>query len=160
MTNPRGNLVENWVHDMRRHLTEQYHAGYRDGEAAALAKMQSLFEKSAPAVVAGLRSKAKTVRYTDMKKGGPLDGPVSKAPKKKRRNPWANLTPEQRQARVNAIRKGKGLPPTGALKKSKGPTVRDNSPPVIPIERATEPDDVVKDPPRGEIPDSGDDETS
>ncbi|MCE9634686.1 MAG: hypothetical protein K8T90_03185 [Planctomycetes bacterium] len=30
--------------------------------------------------------------------------------KKPRRNPWADLTPEQRLARVNAIRKGRGLP--------------------------------------------------
>ncbi len=33
---------------------------------------------------------------------------------KKRKNPWANLTDERRLARVNAIRKGRGLP----LKKS------------------------------------------
>ncbi len=35
--------------------------------------------------------------------------------KKKRKNPWANLTPEQRLKRVNAIRKGRGLPPRKAL---------------------------------------------
>lgn len=37
----------------------------------------------------------------------------SKSPKgkAKRKNPWANLTPEQRLARVNAIRAGRGLPP-------------------------------------------------
>ena len=29
---------------------------------------------------------------------------------KPRKNPWANLTPEQRLKRVNAIRKGRGLP--------------------------------------------------
>lgn len=31
-----------------------------------------------------------------------------------RRNPWADMTPEQRLARVNAIRKGRGLPPRKA----------------------------------------------
>lgn len=34
--------------------------------------------------------------------------------KKPRKNPWANLTPEQRLARVNAIRVGRGLPPKKA----------------------------------------------
>jgi hypothetical protein len=32
-------------------------------------------------------------------------------PRKRRRNSWSGLTPEQRLVRVNAIRKGKGLPP-------------------------------------------------
>jgi hypothetical protein len=35
-------------------------------------------------------------------------------PKKRRKNSWSGLTPEQRLARVNAIRKGKGLPPKSA----------------------------------------------
>ena len=30
--------------------------------------------------------------------------------KKPRKNPWADLTPQQRLKRVNAIRKGRGLP--------------------------------------------------
>jgi len=33
------------------------------------------------------------------------------APKKRRKNSWAGLTAAERLARVNAIRKGKGLPP-------------------------------------------------
>lgn len=37
---------------------------------------------------------------------------VVKAPrKKKRKNPWAHLTPEQKAARVAAMRKARGLPP-------------------------------------------------
>lgn len=32
-------------------------------------------------------------------------------PGKKRKNSWSGLSAEQRLARVNAIRKGKGLPP-------------------------------------------------
>ena len=32
-----------------------------------------------------------------------------------RRNPWEGLSDEQRLARVNAIRKGKGLPPKDKL---------------------------------------------
>jgi hypothetical protein len=33
----------------------------------------------------------------------------------KRKNSWSGLTPEQRLKRVNAIRKGKGLPPKTGL---------------------------------------------
>ena len=34
---------------------------------------------------------------------------------KPRKNPWANLTPKEHLARVNAIRKGRGLPPKRKL---------------------------------------------
>lgn len=34
---------------------------------------------------------------------------------RKRRNPWATLSPAERLARVNAIRKGRGLPPREKL---------------------------------------------
>lgn len=40
--------------------------------------------------------------------------PAPKPPKKKRRSSWAGLTPEQKLQRVNAIRKGRGLPPKEA----------------------------------------------
>jgi len=36
---------------------------------------------------------------------------ASAMPKQKRKNSWAGLSPAARLARVNAIRKGKGLPP-------------------------------------------------
>jgi len=35
---------------------------------------------------------------------------VSAGPKKRRKNSWAGLSPAARLARINAIRKGKGLP--------------------------------------------------
>ena len=44
--------------------------------------------------------------------------PAAKKPaarKKKRKNPWEGLTDEQRLARINAILKGKGLPPRKSL---------------------------------------------
>lgn len=34
----------------------------------------------------------------------------ARKPRKKRKNPWAALSPADRLARVNAIRKGRGLP--------------------------------------------------
>jgi hypothetical protein len=43
------------------------------------------------------------------------------APKKRaksskpRKNPWADMTPEQRLARINSIRVGRGLPPKESL---------------------------------------------
>jgi hypothetical protein len=36
---------------------------------------------------------------------------ASSKPKQKRKNSWAGLSPAARLARINAIRKGKGLPP-------------------------------------------------
>jgi hypothetical protein len=39
---------------------------------------------------------------------------VSAGPKKRRKNSWAGLSPSARLARINAIRKGKGLPPRDA----------------------------------------------
>lgn len=41
------------------------------------------------------------------KSGAPA---ASAKPRKKRKNPWAALSPADRLARVNAIRKGRGLP--------------------------------------------------
>lgn len=107
--------------------------GYANGEAAALAKIKNLFGGT----VVGAAAKA-------VKKAAAAPAAKTPAVRQKRRNPWANLTPEERQIRVNAIRKGKGLPlvplAPAAEPKKRGPTVRDNSPPVIPIDRATEPD--------------------
>jgi hypothetical protein len=44
----------------------------------------------------------------------PLAAAISKGPKKRRKNSWAGLSPAARLARINAIRKGKGLPPRDA----------------------------------------------
>lgn len=46
--------------------------------------------------------------------GRPPKNPLAAAsakPKKRRKNSWAGLSPSARLARINAIRKGKGLPP-------------------------------------------------
>jgi len=49
--------------------------------------------------------------------GRPRKNPLvaaSSGPKKRRKNSWAGLSPAARLARINAIRKGKGLPPRDA----------------------------------------------
>lgn len=134
MAKPQSNAVDAWVSDIRRHLNEQYTSGYLDGQKEALSKIQGLFGGT----VVGAAAKA-------VKKAAAAPATKTPAVRRKRRNPWANLTPEERQARVNAIRKGKGLPlvplASAAEPKKRGPTVRDNSPPVIPIEQATTPVD-------------------
>jgi len=40
---------------------------------------------------------------------------VSAKPHRKRKNPWATMSPTDRLARINAIRKGRGLPPREKL---------------------------------------------
>lgn len=141
MARPNGNDVPSQLYSDAAELVRRaYLEGYHTGENAALAKIKSLF--GGPVGVAvGTMQKVPTRGFVKVK-------PVAaKTPavRRKRRNPWANLTPEERQVRVNAIRKGKGLPlvplASAAEPKKRGPTVRDNSPPVIPIEQATTPVD-------------------
>lgn len=44
-------------------------------------------------------------------KSASMGAPAAAKPRKKRKNSWAGLSAEARLARVNAIRKGKGLAP-------------------------------------------------
>src|SRR5262245_27191276 len=78
------------------------------GRAEALATIQGLIEgrnrdmaKRGPGRPKGSKNKPKGV--TKSGKSG-----------KKRKNSWAGLSPAEKLARVNAIRKGRGLPPKTA----------------------------------------------
>jgi len=87
------------VEDLRARIEGLLEAAREEGRHEALADVRRLFE--------GTPGKG-VPRTTER---------ASKAtPKKaKRRNSWAGLSDEQRLVRVNAIRKGKGLPPRESL---------------------------------------------
>jgi len=75
-----------------------------EGHANALNEIRSLVGGGAPAKRGPGRPK------------GSKNKPKSAAakPKQKRKNSWAGLSAAERLVRVNAIRKGKGLPPRSA----------------------------------------------
>ncbi len=83
--------------DLKARLGEVVAAARAEGRASALSQLHAILggpAKRGPGRPRGSRNKPKAVA----------------GPRKRRRNPWAGLSPEQRLARVNAIRKGRGLP--------------------------------------------------
>lgn len=78
----------------------QYRRGYEAGVADALAVYAP--EPEDPAGVAAAPMGKDTLKLVDTK---------SPQKRKKRKNPWAGLTPEQKAARVAAMRKARGLAP-------------------------------------------------
>ncbi len=124
------------LHDLQSRLAGLVAAAHAEGRSAALGEVNRLLEGAAPAARGRGRrrgrkaARARTAATPKKARGGRQTGggaakagktakkaaakpakPAKKASKKARRNPWAGLTPEQRLARVNAIRKGRGLPP-------------------------------------------------
>ncbi len=77
-----------------------------EGREQALADVRSLVNGGVATTVIVKRGPRRPRKDAAVVAAGkPLD---------KRRNSWSGLTPEQRLVRVNAIRKGKGLPPKDA----------------------------------------------
>ena len=83
--------------DVQRRIEAIVEAARQEGRADALGQIRSLVGGPAAAVKRG--------------PGRPPKAASAAAPKKRRKNSWSGLTAEQRLARVNAIRKGKGLAP-------------------------------------------------
>ena len=97
----------------------------KDGSAAIVASLQSLLKRLVETSQAEGRAAA-LASITDQllgrggarrgrpagKRGRPAGAKsASKSRRKRRKNPWATLSPSERLARINAIRKGRGLPP-------------------------------------------------
>ena len=97
------NDVAALVADLKSRLDRLAATARADGRTVALAQLQSLLGggvvRRGPGRPKGSRNK-------------PNAAAVAK-PKQKRKNSWAGLSPAARLKRVNAIRKGKGLPPRG-----------------------------------------------
>lgn len=77
-----------------------------EGRDSALSEIRSLVGGELPGVVR---------RGPGRPKGSKNKPMADAAPTKKRKNSWAGLSDADRLARVNAIRKGKGLPPKDKL---------------------------------------------
>ncbi len=105
------NSVDALVKDLNTKIAAAVSAAHAAGRESALAELRSVLgTASSGAGAAGAKK-------TASKKAGAKSGgaPKTAKPAGKRKNPWAKLTPEQRLARVNAIRKGRGLPLKTAL---------------------------------------------
>lgn len=87
------------VADLKSRLDRLADTARSDGRAQALQSLQSVLAGGAP------------VRRGPGRPKGSKNRPKAAKPRKARKNSWAGLSPAERLARVNAIRKGKGLPP-------------------------------------------------
>jgi len=95
--------------DLQKRLEKLIDVARREGRDSALEEVRAL-------VGGGIMPRAAKAAKTPAK--------AAAKPKKKRKNPWANLSPEAKLVRVNAIRIGRGLPAKTAdgkiIKTSKG----------------------------------------
>lgn len=92
------------VADFTARLEKLVAAARSEGREAALTEVRAL--------VGGAVNVAATAPRRGRKPGSGAAPKAAKPAKTKgkRKNPWAGLSPEARLARVNAIRKGRGLP--------------------------------------------------
>jgi hypothetical protein len=95
--------------DLQSRLQNLVEAARREGHAAALHQIRGLVGAS-PDVGAPARRGPGRPRGS---KNKPKDAPPARSGTQ-RKNSWSGLTAEQKLARVNAIRKGRGLPPKTA----------------------------------------------
>lgn len=86
--------------DLRSRLDRLVDAARREGREEALAEVRGLVGGA----VAPKRGPGRPP------KSGSAAAAARPAKKSKRKNPWASMSPADRLARVNAIRKGRGLP--------------------------------------------------
>ena len=87
------------VADLWSRLEQLAEVARAEGRSQALANLQSVLAGGAP------------VRRGPGRPKGSRNKPKTAAARKPRKNSWSGLSPAQRLARVNAIRKGRGLPP-------------------------------------------------
>lgn len=94
--------------DLTTRLERLIEAARAEGRDAALAEVRSLIGGSTATGAAPVVAK-KRGRPIGSKNKPKSDASPAKATKT-RKSSWAGLTPEARLARVNAIRRGRGLP--------------------------------------------------
>ncbi len=90
--------LDGLIEDFRKRLSVVIEEARDTGRADAMAEIQR--------AVGGRMNRAMGKRRS----GRPAKAKMRKSGKK-RKNPWAGLSPEKKLERVNAIRKGRGLPP-------------------------------------------------
>ena len=102
--------------DLTARLERLVAAAQREGRDEALAEIRGLIAGGGEILIPARRGRgrpkgSKNKPKTDV----PAKAPRAKQVGKKRRSSWAGLSPEARLARVNAIRKGRGLPVKDSL---------------------------------------------
>ncbi len=95
--------------DLTSRLTQLVAVATQEGRDAAMAEIRSLVGGDVVGVVKRGPGRPKG------SKNAPESAAALAKPKQKRKNSWTGLSAEARLARVNAIRKGKGLPPKDKL---------------------------------------------
>ena len=90
--------LDGLLDDFKRRLSALIEAAKEDGRLEAVASIQR--------AVGGRRPSSRR---------GRRGARGAKRSKKPRKNSWKGLTPQQKLTRVNAIRKGRGLPPKERL---------------------------------------------
>ena len=93
---PKTSTTDAMLADLTSRLAKLVEAARKEGRDEALAEVRDLVGGKGAGTPATRGRKAAS------------KGPAKR--KRKRKNPWAGLTPKQHLARVNAIRKGRGLP--------------------------------------------------
>ena len=97
---------------VQKALEELEAAVRREAEQALQERLRNVLAGAADVPAAPRRGRppgSKNKPKTDAAAAAPAPGAATT-----RRNSWSGLTPEQKLARVNAIRKGRGLPPKTA----------------------------------------------
>ena len=89
--------------DLRSRLDRLIAAARKEGSDLALAGVRKLL---------GGPDTSEAAKGNGRRRGRPAASakPARRKSGRKRKNPWAGLSPEARLKRVNAIRKGRGLP--------------------------------------------------
>ena len=98
--------------DLMSRIDRVVETAIAEGHAQALHEIRSLVGGRGPAAQGEIPIPFR--RRGPGRPRGSKNAPKASARRKSgkpRKNPWAGLTAEQKLARVNAIRKGRGLPP-------------------------------------------------
>jgi hypothetical protein len=103
---PAANDTSALLADLHSRLARVVEIAAQEGRDSALAQVRSIVGGDSVPVGPIRRGRGRPLGS----KNKPKADAVAK-PKQKLKNSWAGLSPAARLARVNAIRKGKGLPP-------------------------------------------------
>ena len=95
--------------DLHSRLQRVLEAAHQEGRTSALNEIRNLVGGGS-ATVPVRRGPGRPKGSKNAPKAAAAT-PADAKPKKKRRNSWSGLSAAERLVRVNAIRKGKGLPP-------------------------------------------------
>jgi hypothetical protein len=90
--------------DLQARLQRLVEVARQEGRTEALGHLRSVLGSDVPVPFRRGPGRPKG------SKNKPKDGAVAPKPRKRRKNSWSGLTPEAKLARINAIRKGRGLP--------------------------------------------------